>query len=74
MQLASYLKIAGLTPEQFAQRIEVDAVSVRRYLAGSRRPRWTVMQEIVRVTEGAVGPDDFLSSTPKRQSREHRVA
>jgi transcriptional regulator with XRE-family HTH domain len=74
MQLGSYLKIAGLTPDQFAARIGVDAVSVRRYLAGSRRPAWSVMQDIVRVTEGAVGPDDFLSSAPKRQSREHQVA
>jgi len=74
MQLGSYLKITGLTPDQFATRIGVDAVSVRRYLAGSRRPRWTVMKEIVRVTEGAVGPDDFLSSVPKSQSREPQVA
>lgn len=74
MQLASYLKIAGLTPDQFAERIGVDAVSVRRYLSGSRRPRWSVMREIVSVTEGAVGPDDFLVPGPKRQSREHLVA
>jgi transcriptional regulator with XRE-family HTH domain len=46
MKLAEYLTAHGLTPEKFAEALDVDAVSVRRYMSGARRPRWAVMARI----------------------------
>lgn len=60
MKLEAWLNWHEKTPAWFAEAIEVDVVSVRRYLLGSRRPGWDVMARIVKVTDGEVGPNDFL--------------
>ncbi len=69
MQLAAWIKFSDLTPAKFAGLIgEVTLRSVYRYVNGSRFPRRSVMQRIVEITHGQVGPNDFFdppnSSTP----------
>jgi transcriptional regulator with XRE-family HTH domain len=69
MKLAEYLTAHGLTPEKFADELGVDAVSVRRYMSGARRPRWSVMAEIAALTGGKVTANDFVAVEPKRRVR-----
>lgn len=58
--LGQYLTEERKTPEEFAALIDVDPVTVRRYLNGSRRPSWDVMPRIVSATAGRVTADSFL--------------
>jgi transcriptional regulator with XRE-family HTH domain len=69
MRLAEYLTANGLTPEKFADELGVDAVSVRRYMSGTRRPRWAVMARIADLTGGQVTANDFVPVEPKRRVR-----
>lgn len=61
MKLSDWILKNNLTADTFAERIEVDPVTVRRYIAGTRQPRWKILQRIVQETRGEVTPDDFLS-------------
>lgn len=62
MQLSDWLKKNDLKPEVFAGRIGVSYSTVTRYLRGTRKPDWTVLQVIKKETKGAVTPDDFLDA------------
>ena len=66
MKLHDYLTLKGLTPEAFAEQLQVDAVTVRRYLRGKRRPTWEVMSRITEQTKGAVTANDFV---PERETK-----
>lgn len=78
MKLNDYLTSRGLTPEAFAELIEIDPVSVRRYVQETRRPKWDVAARIARVTGGEVTANDFLPEAPpevlKRKTRPSRRA
>lgn len=74
--LADYLNLAAATPDEqaerirkFATKIKVDVVTVRRYLAGSRRPSWAIMPRIVKETRGVVTADDFMGGAAKKNGR-----
>jgi hypothetical protein len=69
MRLSDYLSREAKTPEQFAQEIDVDPVSVRRYVKGARRPKWSVLQRIIDATGGAVTANDFVSMATVRKKR-----
>lgn len=69
MKLRDYLTSQGITPAQFAAQIGVNQVSVTRYLAGTRRPVWTVISRIVKVTDGRVTANDFMAEGRKTQRR-----
>jgi len=60
MKLHTYLETVEKDPDWFADQIGVDPVSVRRYLAGSRRPKWDVLARIKEATGGVVTADDFV--------------
>jgi transcriptional regulator with XRE-family HTH domain len=60
MTLDDYCKLKGYTDRAFADLIGVTRPSVTRYRAGTSRPDWTVMDEIMRVTNHAVMPNDFI--------------
>ena len=71
MKLSDYLTQKNMTPETFAEKLKVDAVTVRRYLTGKRRPNWQVMADITSKTGGAVTANDFLPE-PKPKKRRAR--
>lgn len=77
MKLTDYLTETRQTAADFAKRIGVDPISVRRYLNGDRRPDWEVMGKIVKATDGHVTPSDFIhkpSKTKKRRGRPRSAA
>lgn len=73
MKLNDYLTSKDLTPEAFAQQIEIDPVSVRRYLNGKRRPKWDVASRIAEVTNGAVTANDFVPEVVAKRKRPRRA-
>ncbi len=64
MTLAEWMAITKTTDRDFAENIGVARTIVVRYRNGLLRPSWPVLDEIVRATNGAVMPNDFLSSSP----------
>ncbi len=67
MTLADYLAVNAKSPDEFAREVGVDPVSVRRYLAGKRLPRWSVLERIMKATAGAVTPNDFVTKAKVRR-------
>lgn len=59
MRLSAYLALRQLNDPAFAKLIGADRQDVHRYRTGQAIPRRAVMQDIFRVTEGAVTPNDF---------------
>jgi hypothetical protein len=54
-----------------ADRLEVDPISVGRYLDGSRRPdQDRVMPKLIKLTQGLVSANDYIG--PKRQPKARR--
>lgn len=72
-KLGDWMAERDLSPEEAAKLFEVDAVSVRRYLSGSRIPSWRVMPRIIRATEGEVTANDFLRDERRRKSHADSV-
>lgn len=60
MKLGDYLARKGLSRSAFGAQIGVSHAAIVRYVNGSRRPSWEVMERIERITEGKVRPNDFL--------------
>lgn len=60
MQLANYLTANSISPHEFAKTIGVSRETVRRYLAGERRPELDKLHTIARVTDGQVTANDFF--------------
>lgn len=69
MKLETYLARTGTRREAFAASIGTNVPTVTRYITGSRRPHWDVMQRIVEATGGCVMPNDFLASEDEPRSR-----
>ena len=59
MTLDEHIKRTGVKNAEFARLIGVSGEAVRRYREGARIPSAEVMRRIVRVTGGAVQPNDF---------------
>lgn len=64
MTLADYLRANGLTYMEFGRRIGTTHEAVRRYAIKGRVPEPPILRTIMRVTEGAVRPDDFFPDPP----------
>jgi len=60
MQLSDYLRDRSISPHDFAKSIGVSKETVRRYLAGLRRPDFEKMRLIADVTDGEVTANDFF--------------
>ena len=60
MKLQAYMKMAGLTDQQMAYKIEKNRANVARYRSGKQIPPLDVIARIRDVTDGAVSFDDFL--------------
>jgi DNA-binding transcriptional regulator YdaS (Cro superfamily) len=61
MKLADYLASEKIDELTFATKLGVSAKAVRHWLDGKRHPRPLQMRAIVRVTKGAVSPNDFFT-------------
>jgi len=61
MKLETYLKMSEITDADFAEKLGVNVISVRRYLAGQRIPNREVMEAIARNTGGEVRANDFYN-------------
>ncbi len=61
MKLSEYLKISGLTYEQFGCAIGCSGSECFRYAKGIHRPRKPRMDRIKEVTLGAVQANDFYT-------------
>lgn len=72
MKLHDYLTSKNITPARFAGQIGVSHVSVTRYLAGTRRPVWTVLRRIVKATDGQVTANDFMADPPRTRGNAPR--
>ena len=59
MTLKSYLKMKGLTPDQFAHAIGFSKGGVLKWVNGERYPRHEAIQKIMEHTNGAVTANDF---------------
>lgn len=65
MDLRAYLQAAGLTPEQFRDKLAADGLAVsagglRKWVSGQRIPRPAAMIAIERATGGTVKPADWM--------------
>jgi transcriptional regulator with XRE-family HTH domain len=60
MQLAAYLKMNGISDEDFGQIIGVSRQAVHRYKTFGRSPKRETLALILEATGGAVTPNDFL--------------
>jgi predicted transcriptional regulator len=59
MKLGEYLNRRKLTRSAFAEIIGVSHAAVVRYINGTRRPEWPVIDRIREATNGAVRARDF---------------
>ena len=67
MNLKNYLKIKKIALKSFANSISVSAVTVSRYINGSRLPKKEVINKIYELTNGAVTADDFYLDIEKEK-------
>jgi transcriptional regulator with XRE-family HTH domain len=58
-KLAAWMQRNGKTAEDVGVILGVDAVTVRRYMNGDRRPRWAMFPAIREMTNNEVGASDF---------------
>jgi transcriptional regulator with XRE-family HTH domain len=58
--LCEYLREENLTAVAFAKRMGVAPYTVRRWLAGQRRPSWHLLPKIGEVTHGRVDANSFV--------------
>ena len=76
-QLMRGQKLRKIHPKQgagnrFAKQIGVVPTTVYMYAAGERYPQPDIMAKIVKVTDGEVGPIDFLRQRKPRPARKKR--
>lgn len=69
MKLRQHRLALRLTLDEFGALIGVSGEAVRKWEAGERIPRRTMMQRIHRVTGGAIAPADFYASAPQQDER-----
>lgn len=74
MNLADYLREAGLTSSQFAEVVGVPPSTITRIVRGDRTPRIETAAKIALATNGAVTANDFLPVAGEQTSDERVVA
>lgn len=62
MKLSDYLEINGFRPSQFAKLAGVPPTTIIRLLNGQREPGLPLLTKIMKATNGAVTPNDFLNN------------
>ncbi len=59
MKLEEYLTKAGLSDEEFAEKIGLTKHAIRKYRSGARFPLKWVVLAIEKETRGKVAPNDW---------------
>lgn len=62
MKLADYMALHNINAAKLADKANVPASTITRLLNGTRVPRLSLLQKIMEATDGAVTPNDFLST------------
>jgi len=65
MRLSNYLELTGTSDEDFGKRINRNRSTVSRLRRGLIQPDWNTAELILRETEGAVTPNDFVRADPR---------
>lgn len=60
MRLSEYLKVKGMTHEDFARRVDVSVSYVTYLVQGKRKPSFDLLVNIHKETDGAVTFNDFI--------------
>lgn len=60
MRLKTYLELRKISPAAFGEMVGASEPGVVKWMRGERVPRRETMRKIMDVTDGAVGPSDFL--------------
>lgn len=60
MTLNEYLRVHKLTAREMSRRLGVKDSTMSRYLHRQRQPEWSVLERLVRLTEGAIREADFF--------------
>ena len=61
MKLKDYLTLSNITSREFSKKINVNEISISRYLNESRFPNKKILKKIYDFTNGMVTSDDFLN-------------
>lgn len=61
-KLRQYLKENNITQKEFAKLLDVDVISLWRYLQGTRIPRPKTLKKICELTNGYVTANDFYNN------------
>ena len=61
MKLKDYLTLSNITSREFSKKINVNEISISRYLNESRFPNKKIFKKIYDFTNGMVTSDDFLN-------------
>ncbi len=70
MILSDWLKQEGISPTDFARRLNKPQATVARYVTGKRIPEPPIMRDIFDLTGGQVTPNDFYgcAASPEAES------
>lgn len=64
MRLSEYLEAKKLKPSRFAEMVGVPASTITRLVRGERSPGIELIEKIVKATDGAITPNDFIAPAP----------
>lgn len=68
MLLRTYLAQNDLSPAAFGVLVGASEHGVRKWISGERTPRPDAQRKIIEITNGAVTPNDFLSSAQPQEA------
>lgn len=66
-KLRDCIKARGWLQTEFAERCEVDTVTVYRWISGKNTPSPKHLKKIKEVTNGAITPNDFYEDDPHQE-------
>lgn len=73
MKLDQYLSDKGISTAAFAKSIGMYASSLWRIRNGKVRPDWKTIDAIMKATEGAVEPNDFIDSAARELAESEKL-
>jgi len=62
--LDKWIKEKSSSRKKLAQTLNISTASLSRYLTGDRIPKQSIMQKIIKVTDGNVNPSNFYNINP----------
>jgi len=62
--LDKWIKEKSSSRKKLAQTLNISTASLSRYLTGDRIPKQSIMQKIIKVTDGNINPSNFYNINP----------